>query len=222
MRRKTKRFIIPLAALVALLAGLDSSYAAREQKISAPQKRRVIARGQLTGTREVFQVVTWQTLNPPSSNKPYAQAHLAVETAGRNPRVMWQTDGGDEQYLVNSVRLVDMDGDRVPEIASLWWVGASAGAALRVFHWDRDKQEFIELHSEDDLMGVHRYSVVRKGKEKHLVIYVRSETGAGWPAVAGGRLRLHSSKLVRVQPTLNKTGAGLISTSSSMFSAAGS
>lgn len=198
MARPSKRLIIPLAALVALLARYEPGHAARNDETIAPQKRRVVARGRLTGAKDLFQVVAWQTLNPPSNSKPYAQAHLTIETVGNNRRVVWQTDGGDEQYLVDSVRLVDMNGDGAPEIASLWWVGASAGAALRVFHWDSEKQSFIELESDDDLMGVHRYSIARKGKENHLIIYVRSDKGAGWPVVAGGRFKLQGSRLVPI------------------------
>ncbi|HKP86322.1 MAG TPA: hypothetical protein VJZ26_09510 [Blastocatellia bacterium] len=158
-------------------------YAAQGGKVSAPQKRRVAARGPLTGSRDIQQIVTWQTGNPPGGTLPYAKAHLAIETSGAARRVIWQTDGGETQYLVDSIQLTDLDGDGLPEIISLWWEGASAGAVLRVFHWDRAKQSFVELRS-DDMSGVHSYRVKPgRGRAKsRIVVYSRSDMSARRPA----------------------------------------
>jgi hypothetical protein len=176
--------------------------AAQGIQSSVPQKRRVVLRGHLTGTREIQQVVTWQTLTPRSSATPYAQAHLAVETAGPDRRTLWETDGGQSQYLVDSVQSVDLDGDGTSEIISLWR-GPSAGASLRVFHWDRGKQSFIELQSEDSLDGIHGYRVTGAGVRaagpgRRIIAYARPNSRAGRPAARGGEFEVRGSQLVRV------------------------
>lgn len=169
--------------------------------VAAPQKRRVVARGDIKGNNQLQQLVTWQTSNPPRGTLPYARAHLAIETTGARPVVLWQTDGGASQYLVDSIRIHDLDGDGVPEIISMWWEGASAGAVLRVFHWSRRKRSFVELRSDDDLDGVHRYEVssdAHAPAKSSIAVFVRSDVGSGWPPVAGGRYEVRGTKLVRV------------------------
>ena len=166
--------------------------------MSAPQKRRVVVRGYLTGGKDIQQVVTWQTLNPKSSSLPYAQAHLAIETTGPNNRVLWQADGGQSQYLVDAVQSADLDGDGVPEIVSLWWLGAS-GAALRIFHWDRNGQTFVELQTGDGLTGVNRYRITTgAGSRRRIIVYSRSNNG--------GEYEVRGAELARV------TGGGGVTT----------
>ena len=203
MTRRLFQFVLPLITLIMWLAVCHVGYAAQRAQTGAPQKRRVALRGHLTGTREIQQVVVWQTLNPKSNALPYAQAHLAIETISPNSRAMWQADGGQSQYLVDAVQAVDLDGDGTPEIVSLWWVGASAGAALRVFHWDRDKQSFVELQSKDSLGGIRRYRIagnVGRGQKssRRIIVYGPSNVGAGRLAASGAELELRGSELVRV------------------------
>jgi hypothetical protein len=203
MTRRLFQLILPLITLAMWLAVCHVGYAAQRSQASAPQKRRVALRGHLTGTRDIQQVVVWQTLNPKSSALPYAQAHLAIETTDPNRRTLWQADGGQSQYLVDAVQSVDLDGDGTPEIVSLWWVGASAGAVLRVFHWDRDRQSFVELQSKADLGGIHRYRIlgaVGRGPKssRRILAYSPSNTGAGRLAVSGAEFELRGSELVRV------------------------
>jgi hypothetical protein len=205
------RMSLPLT-LILVLAAIAVGTATRGSQKIALQKRRVAARGHLTGTREVLQVITWQTPNPQSGAGPYGIAHLAVETSGRGPLRLWQTDGGQEQYLVDSVRLTDLDGDRVPEIVSLWWVGAKSVAALRVFGWDKEKQSFIEARPSGDLQAIYRYGVLNNpsGAGHRLVVYVRSEVGAG------SEYELRGSEIVRARGARQKrmedgkqTGSGV-------------
>jgi hypothetical protein len=156
------------------------------------RKQRVVASGRLIGTRELQQVVTWQTAGT---------AHLAVETVGSRPRILWQMDGGNSESIVDSVRVSDLDGDRVPEIVSLWWRGSSGGAVLRVFHWDRAQQSFAELQFEGEINTVYSYRVVPAGGNRsssRLAVDIRSETGGRRSTVPGSEYELRGSKLVRV------------------------
>ena len=198
MATKLTRWILPPTAILLLSAAVVFGGAASNQEIAPLQKRRVVAQGQLTGTRDVLQIVTWQTASPPSTSGPYAQAHLAIEKAGAKSRSLFQADGGKTQYLVDAIQIADLDGDGVPEIISLWQEGASAGSVLRVFHWDRARRAFIELQGKDDLAGVHRYRITPARGAQHIVIYVRSNIGSGWPPVAGGEFAARGAKLVRV------------------------
>lgn len=192
------RWILPLTVVLLLSAAVVFSRTVINQQIVPLQKRRVVAQGRLTGTRDVLQIVTWQTANPPNTSRPYAQAHLAINQAGANPRRLFQADGGESQYLVGAIQLADLDGDGVPEIISLWQEGASAGSVLRVFHWDRGRQTFIELQSQHDLASVHRYTITPARGTRHIVIYVRSNIGSGWPPVAGGEFAVRGAELLRV------------------------
>ena len=202
MATKLTKWILPPIAVLLLSAAIAFGSAATNPQTVPLQKRRVVAQGRLTGTRDVLQIVTWQTANRPNASRPYAQAHLAVEKAGARPRTLFQADGGETQYLVGSIQTADLDGDGVPEIVSLWQEGASAGSVLRVFHWDRDRQAFAELQSRGDLAGVHRYRIT---PAKRIVIYVRSNTGSGWPPVAGGEFAARGAELVRINGGGNVT-----------------
>ncbi|MBI3654473.1 MAG: carboxypeptidase regulatory-like domain-containing protein [Acidobacteria bacterium] len=166
------------------------------------QKQHVVARGRLDNTNTVYQIAVWQTANPPGSALPYAKAHMAIETSGKNARTIFHTDGGDTQYLVDAIQLADLDGDGIAEILSLWWEGASAGAVLRVFHFDTATQSFVELKADDDLSGLHRYRLVGAAKprvRRRIAVYAR-------PAASSSRTEeyeLRDAKIVAV-----KTGGG--------------
>jgi hypothetical protein len=203
MSRKQILIFVPPVALLLALAALSFGKAAHGFQTSTLQKRRVAVRGPLTPTKEILQVTTWQTPNKSDARAPYAQAHLAIETAGRDARVLWQADGGATYYQVSSVQIADLDSDGVTEIISLWWAGASAGALLRVFHWDKEKKSFAELSAGDDLSGIHRYRVAsgrgsRARSPLRLITYARSNVGAGWPAVPRGEYEMRGSEIIRV------------------------
>lgn len=190
---------MPLTAVLLLSAAIAFGSAAINQQTVPLQKRRVVAQGRLTGTGDLLQIVTWQTANRPNTSRPYAQAHLVIKKAGAKSPDLFQADGGETQYLVGAIQIADLDGDSVPEIISLWQEGASAGSVLRVFHWDRARQSFIELQSKHDLAGVHRYRLTTAKGARHIVIYVRSNIGSGWPPVVGGEFAARDAELVRVQ-----------------------
>lgn len=198
MTQKRSRLILLLTTLAVSLAVSIVGYAAQGHKVSALQKRRVVARGHLTGSRDIQQIIIWQSPNPQGGTLPYAKAHLAIES-GR--RVIWQTDGGETQYLVDSIQLADLDGDGLPEITSLWWEGASAGAKLRIFHWDRAKQSFVELRADDDMSGIHRYRIRpgAGGAKSRISLYMRSDYGPGWPPVVGGMYEVRGSEIFLIR-----------------------
>src|SRR6185369_11634229 len=120
MATKLMKWILPPTAVLLLSAVVGFSHAATGQQTAPLQKRRVVAQGRLTGTREVLQIITWQTANSPSASRPYAQAHLAIKQAGAKSVSLFQADGGETQYLVGAIQIADLDGDGVPEIISLW------------------------------------------------------------------------------------------------------
>ena len=187
------RFRLPLMAF-ALCFAMVSAAAAFEQSgqsshDGANRRQRVVASGRLIGTRELQQVVTWQT---------GGTAHLAIETVAPRPRTLWQIDGSNSGSSVDSVRMSDLDGDGVPEIVSLWWTGAPTGAVLRVFHWDRGQQSFVELQSENEINRVRSYRVVpipRARSSSRLVVDTRPETGTRRTV---SEYELRASKLVRI------------------------
>lgn len=162
--------LVPLTALMMSLAVLFFAGTVRAFAQGKVEKRKVVASGRLNKTNDRFQIVTWQTANPPSQTLPYARAHLAIERFGPRSQLIWQTDGGDTQYLVDSVKIIDLDMDGVPEILSLWWVGVSAGAQLRIFHWVADKNAFDEIACEID--GIHAYQV--SPSTRNLTVYSRA------------------------------------------------
>jgi hypothetical protein len=171
---KLKRFHLPLATLAILVATVSAAASvgkiAKGADDNSHRTRRVVASGRLTGTRERQRVVTWHTKSA---------AHLAIETLGRHPRVLWQTEGGDSESRVDQVRVVDLDRDGIPEILSLWWKDSSAGAVLRATHWDRHQESFVELRFDGETDRVHSYRVVPArglGTSNRLVVETGSRT----------------------------------------------
>jgi hypothetical protein len=196
MRLKRNRNSLPLMTLALCVAGVSAAasfgQAVRGQRDGASQGHRVAASGRLIGTRELQRVVVWQTAGT---------AHLAIETVGSRPRILWQMDGGNSESIVDSVRVSDLDGDRVPEIISLWRRGSSGGAVLRVFHWDRAQQSFKELQFEGEINSVYSYRVVPAGGNRsssRLAVDIRSETGGRRSPVPVSEYELRGSRLVRV------------------------
>jgi hypothetical protein len=182
-----------LALLFVVASAAASFEQAPQDSHEGPRRTlRVVASGRLIGARELQQVVTWQTRGT---------AHLAIETLGSRPRVLWQMDGGNSESRVDSVRVADLDGDGLPEIVTLWWKGSSLGAVLRVVHWDRRQDSFVELQFESEINRVHSYRVVRVAgtrSSSRLVVETRSESGARQSTVPGVEYELRGSKLVRV------------------------
>src|ERR1051325_2098328 len=134
--RLTKR-IWPLMAVMLLSAAFALGDAVSAAQTVPLQKRRVAAQGRLTGTRDVFQIITWQTPNRTYTTLPYARAHLAIKKGGAGSPFVFEADGGETQYLINDIRVADLDGDGVPELISLCQEGASAGSRFGVFPWPR-------------------------------------------------------------------------------------
>jgi hypothetical protein len=186
------RFDLPLMTL-ALCFDLVSAAEGFGQDVKGPRevedpRQRVAASGRLIGTRELQQVVTWQTRGT---------AYLAVETRGPRPRILWQTDGRNAGSRVDSVRVADLDSNGVPEIMSLWWKRTSVGAELRVFHWDRRQNSFVELQTENELVRVDSYRVVRvagMGSSSRIVAEMRSGGGARRSTT----YELRGTRLIRV------------------------
>lgn len=192
---KLPRFVPPLMPL-AICFAMVSAAAALERSIQgshqgAARRQRVVASGRLIGTRDLQQVVTWQTAGV---------VHLAIKTIGSRPRILWETDAGNSESNIDSVRVADLDADGVPEIISLWSKGSSPDAALRVFHWKRDQSSFIELQFEDQNYRVRSYRIVRGNGASRLAVDAGPERGAR-PVVREYELR--GSNLVRV-------GGGLV------------
>ncbi|HXI91416.1 MAG TPA: hypothetical protein VNO24_15470, partial [Blastocatellia bacterium] len=99
------------------------------------------------------------------------------------------------------VRISDLDGDGLPEILSLWWRGSSGDAVLRVFHWDRAQQSFVELQFEGEINAVRTYRVIPAGGNRlssRLAVDIRSENGGRRSTVTGSEYELRGSRLVRV------------------------
>src|SRR5205085_1888204 len=170
--------IWPLMTALLLSAAFAFGDAASAAQTVPLQPRRVVARGRLTGTRDVFQIITWQTANPPNTTRPYAQAHLAIKRTGAQSPILFQADGGETEYLINEARIADLDGDGVPEIISLWQEGASAGSRLRVFHWQRARQAFAELESREEFAGIYSYRIVPARGAQHILITTRPQSRA--------------------------------------------
>ena len=189
--------ILKFCTLAIAIFVLSFGQAVWGSKISASQKRRVAARGHLTGTRSTQQIITWQTSDP--SSKARSQAHFAIETVGPKPQTLWQIDGGPSYRRVDSIRVADLDGDGVPEIISLWW--AEKGASLRVFHWDRTQKSFVELMAGDGtrLNGIRSYRIAsnrKPGSKGSRLI------------VGGGEYELRGSEIVRAGGKMNEAQQG--------------
>lgn len=171
------RLILPLTALLApsavsIFAQPLSALHNREPQSNPTQKRVVVTRRQLTGTREYQQVVTWRIL---AGRRTTAQ--LAIETTGRNPRALWQAEQHFAATDINNVRVADLDGDRVPEIIALFWHGASADAALRIFHWDPSSRAFVEIkaaNGEGAIAGVQGYRLSGGAGQQRIIVYTRT------------------------------------------------
>jgi len=188
------KHILPLM-IFALCVAMASAAACFAQDVrrsyeGADERRRVVASGRLTGGRELQHVVTWQTR---------AGAHLAIEDRSPRPRVLWQTDGGSTESGVDSVRVADLDSDGLPEIISLWKGRSDFGAELRVVHWDRTRNSFVDVQSDGVIDGVLRYRVVpaQRNRANRLVIEQRSD-GRGRGSLPRIEYELRGSRLTRV------------------------
>lgn len=196
--RGTKFFrsCLPLITLAACLA-LSSAAAclgesAGQRLPNAPQKR-VVGRGHLTGTGERQQVVTFRTTSG---------AHLAIETVGSQPRVLWQVDAGNSASVVDSIRIEDLDSDGIAEIMGLWRNNSSPGAALRVFHWDRRAKSFVEIGSSDKdgslgLVGINAYKIGQVNGRKRVLTYLGS-TSTQMRGVPNAQFELKGNQLMRI------------------------
>lgn len=185
--------VMTLALLFVIAPAAASFEQAPQGSHDGPRRTlSVVASGRLIGTRESQRVTTWQARGSP---------HLAIETLGSRTRILWQMDGGNSETRVDSVRIADLDGDGLPEVLSLWWKGSSLGGLLRVVHWDRRQNSFVELQFEGEINRVHHYRVVRVGgtrSSSNLVVETRSEDSPRLSTVPGVAYELRGSKLVRV------------------------
>jgi hypothetical protein len=200
--RRNKNLVIPLTAFIASLAVSVFGQTKSDSQTVKLEKRRVVARGHLNGTKAIQQIVTWQTANPSGGVLPYAKAHLAIETVGKNPQTLFQTDGGDSQYHVNTIQLADLDGDGIPEITSLWWAGVSVGATLRMIHWDHTGRGFLEVDTNNQMVGIHGYRIVggtQRTSRKRIVVLTRTGNKSGWPPVPSNAYELRGGKIVPVK-----------------------
>jgi len=185
------RFLLPLTTLAISVVFAAADGFCQEIKNpgeSGERTHRVVASGRLLGTNEIQQIVSWQSRG---------YAYLAVETGGRNARKLWQAEGRTPGSRVDSVRLSDLDGDRVPEIVSLWWNRSPLGAELRVVHWDSRQGSFIEIQSESDIGRVNSYRIVRGADSSRIVVDTRSNT-RGDRTTRNVAYELRGSKLIRV------------------------
>jgi hypothetical protein len=173
-----------LATLLAMSSAATCFDASATQSRSGALLKKVVGRGHLTGTRELQQVVTWRTSDA---------AHLAIESAGRNPRTLWQADEPFPAVDINSVQVVDLDGDSIPEVLGLWWRRASGGAVLRAFHWDRRSKSFAELPMRDggDKLGIQAYRLRGSTGHQRIVVYRTA-------AVAEGEFEVRGSEILRI------------------------
>src|SRR5262245_24480778 len=114
------RALVPLVTLATSVA-LSPAAACFGQIASVNEKRRVVTRAQLTGSKELQQVVI---LRSNGSNSKHANLRLAIEATGGNARTLWSTDDAGV-VDINSVQVDDLDGDGLPEVIGLWWRGAS-------------------------------------------------------------------------------------------------
>src|SRR5438034_6903811 len=191
------RFDLPLmtfALCVAVVSAAVSfgqvSHGSRE---TPERKQRVVASGRLIGTRELQQVIVWQTAGT---------AHLAVETVTAPTRILWQTDSGNWESLVDSVRVSDLDADGIPEIISLWWKGSPGGAVLRVFHWGAEAKTFVEVQpaGKDEsqrIADVQSYGLAPVQGRKRIFVFATARP-RGKLGVPDGQFELRGNRLVRL------------------------
>ena len=185
--------LITLAACLALVSAATCFGKFASQPALGALPKKVVGRGHLTGTRELHQVVTFRT--------SYG-AHLAIETVGSRPRVLWQAEGGNSASVVDSIRVDDLDGDGIAEIMSLWWNNSSPGAALRVIHWDRQAKSFVEIGSSDKdgslgLVGVNAYKISQVNGRKRILTFLGSKS-AQIRGVPNAQFELKGNQLMRL------------------------
>jgi hypothetical protein len=193
MKLRLIGLILPLTALAASSAVSTFGQPSRERQSDAPQKKSVVARGRLIGTREYQQLVTWKT--------GYGRttiAHLAIETSGPNPRILWQADEHFPATNITSVRAMDLDGDGAPEIIGLWSQSGAIGSKLRVFRLDRGSRTFVEVQpkSEQEQKGtteVQRYRLLARGARQRIILYRH----AGGRVVEDGDFEVRGSEIVQ-------------------------
>lgn len=184
--------LMTLATCLAMSSAAPCFGLSAIQRLAGATQKRVLARGHLTGTRELQQVVTWRTSGA---------AHLAIETSGRNPRTIWQADEPSPVVDIKSVQIIDLDDDGLAEIVGLWCQGTSVGCQLRVIHWDRRAQSFVDLKPKGEdasagTMEIQRFRILSGASRRRIIVYKRASTG--WPIVAGGQVELRGSEIVRV------------------------
>lgn len=190
------RSCLPLLTLATCLA--VSSVAPCFGKVASQREpgallKKVVGRGHLTGTRELQQVVTGRT-----SDGPY----LAIETVGSQPRVLWQTEGGNSASVVDSIRIEDLDSNGIAEIMSLWRNSSSVGAALRIFHWDRRAKNFVEIGLSDKdgslgLVGINAYKIGPLNGRKR-ILTVQGSTSTQMRGVPNAQFELKGNQLMRI------------------------
>jgi hypothetical protein len=188
--------ILPLTALLASSAVSAIGQTARAPQTNARKQKTVVARGHLIGRRTFQQVVTWKTGFGRDTT-----AHLAIETTGTTPRSLWQAEERLEASDINSVRVADIDGDGKLEIIGLWAQGARSGTRLRIFHWDRGAQTFVELQprserDQDGITGVHRYRLQAHGARQRIIVFGGRQGDS--PVDAADEFEVRGSEIVRV------------------------
>jgi hypothetical protein len=192
---RSMRHSLPLMtfALCFAIASAAATFAqdVRRPNEGANERKRVVASGRLTGSRELQHVVTWQTSGG---------AHLAIEDRSLRPRVLWQTDGGSPESRVDSVRVADLDSDGLPEIISLWKKRSDFGGELRVVHWDRTRNSFVDVQSDSEISGVLSYRVLPapRNRASRIVIEQRSDGGRRRSPLPRIEYELRGSRLTRV------------------------
>jgi hypothetical protein len=85
----------------------------------------------------------------------------------------------------------------VPEIIGLWAEGPWGGARLRIFHWDRRAQTFVELlakreEDQKQLIGLLRYRLQARGASQRIIVF-----GGGQGNSPAGEFEVRGSEIVR-------------------------
>ena len=174
-----------LATLLAMSSAADC-FSEPARAPSAVQKR-IVARGHLTGTRGIQQVVVWRTST--SGTVAGITAHLAIEESTPGHRVLWQADEPFQSSDIDAVQALDLDGDSIPEVLGLWRQAGSRTGVLRVFHWDRNSNKFAELKRTEMGDGaIQSYRI----RGRRLVVYKQA-------AIAGVEFEVKGSEIVPVR-----------------------